>query len=70
MLEHARNSRHVLGGVEEHGQIHRRLAHAVVVHEVLLESGHHLLHVGDLIVQTVAPLAVGFAVASRLVCVF
>ena len=66
LLEHARNSRHVLGGVEEHGQIHRRLAHAVVVHEVLLESGHHLLHVGDLIVQTVAPLAVGFAVAHEI----
>ena len=65
LLEHAADARDVLGGVEEHGQVHRRLAHAVVVHQVFLQPGDHFFHVRDLVVQAVAALAVGVAVAHE-----
>ena len=53
LLQDAADARDVLGGVQEHRQVHRAFAHAVVVHQVLLEPRHHRGHVRELVVQTV-----------------
>ena len=48
----------MLEGVQEDREVHRALAHAVVVHEVLLDDAHGALDVGDLIVLAVLGLVV------------
>mmetsp|Transcript_13842 Transcript_13842/g.49662 ORF Transcript_13842/g.49662 Transcript_13842/m.49662 type:complete len:491 (-) Transcript_13842:2-1474(-) len=63
LFQNAANPRHVLRGVQEHREIHRRFRNSVVIDEVLFQAVHNLRHVGDLVVQTIATLRVRLVVA-------